>query len=250
LEHNFVEALTYQFKALRECELSSLESFSNNAHTDDTSDNCKKDGILQENNKLFEKHVEQNLVDILIESVEKQKIKMPGSKSMDSFQIIEQELHTFDCQGGSEDLFEDCKYDNMSLDMTLQETLKNNNKEDGESPLSSIENSISQEDTDNDNSLLMSYNTLGFNKSATINSKCAKGNILNDQELIMMQHAVNIVDFYLYKIEDDAYIPVYEMSAVCINFWLENKFPIEALEKVFYKYIKKIFYSLGLLFFG
>ncbi|XP_011499761.1 PREDICTED: uncharacterized protein LOC105363708 [Ceratosolen solmsi marchali] len=252
LEHNFVEALTYQFKALKECDLTSLESSSNvNSYAENSSENLKdNNSILQENSKLFEKHVEQNLVDTMIESVEKQKIKMPGSKSLDSFQTIEQELHTFDCQGGSEDLFDDCKYENMSLDMTAQETLQNNNKENRESPLSSLENSISQEDTYNDNSLLTNYNALDFNQSSTANSKRAKGFTLNNQELIMMQQAVNIVDFYLYEIEEDAYVPVYEMSAICVNFWLENKFPIEELEKVFYKYMKKIFYSLGLLLFS
>ena len=245
LEHNFVEALTYQFKALKECDPVHLETFTNGISMEDLAEDSKSIDILQENSKLFEKHLERNLVETMIESVKKQKVKMPVSKSLDSFQVIEEELHTFDDQGGSEELFEDSKYDGVSVEMTLEESLEHDNKEGKESPLSSIENSISREEVDNDDSSCTNYDRL-LNGKGT----CADGNALSQHDLTVMKHAVNIVDFYLYEVEGDAYTSTYEISATAINFWVENKFPIEELEKVFCKYMKKIYYSLGLLLYG
>ncbi|XP_031777146.1 uncharacterized protein LOC100677930 isoform X2 [Nasonia vitripennis] len=246
LEHNFVESLVYQFKALKECDPANMETFSNGLSTESLAEDAKGNDVLQENNKLFEKHMERNLVDTLMESVKRQKMKMPVSKSLDSFQVIEQELHTFDCQGGSEEMFEDSKYEGMSIEMALED----DNKEDRSSPLSSAENSISREEADNENSLCTNYNKMSLNNSMEARSQCANGNALSRQELLVMRHAVNIVDFYLYEVEEDAYVPTYEIAATAINFWVENKFAIEELEKVFDKYIKKVFYALGLLLFG
>lgn len=236
LEHNFVEALSYQLKALKECDPVNLENFSNgvdNVALDD-------DDLHQENNKLFEKQLERHLVDTLIETVEKQKMKMPASKSLDSFQILEQELHTFDCQGGSEELFEDSKCE----DEPIESGLDSDNKGSKDNSLSSIENSTSQEEMDNENSSSSNYDKLNSHKLSVDKDN---DKFLSHQELLVMQHAINIIDFYLCEVADDSYVPMQKMSAIAINFWVDNKFPVKELEKVFEKHIKKIYYSLGLL---
>ncbi|XP_014210897.1 uncharacterized protein LOC106641130 [Copidosoma floridanum] len=239
LDRNLVEALIYQLRALKECNPDNLETFFNGMRDEYDVDNYKNDQA-QDNSKLFEKHVEWNLMENLLESVKKQKIKMPCSKSLDSFQTIEQELHNFDCQGGSEEMFDDLKSDpnSESVEMALDQSLENGNKEDEDSSLSS---DINEEMNDNESIPVENYDKPG---------KSILENALSSHELVVMQHAINIVDFYLNEVEEDAYVPMYEVSATAINFWVENKFPIETLEKIFDKYLDKIFYSLGLLLFG
>ncbi|XP_058799619.1 uncharacterized protein LOC131669061 isoform X2 [Phymastichus coffea] len=243
LEHNFVEALTYQLKALKECDLAYLKPLDDISYVESGD---QDNDALKMNSKLFEKQLERNFEDTLIESVNKQKLKMPVSKSLDSFHTLEQELHTFDDQGGSEDLFEDTKFSGVPI---TEEPYDTDNKEDRDSPLTSTEDITSHEEID-ENSLCSEYNKLSLGTSLEKRSNYVNENILSSQDLLVMQHAVNIVDFYLHEVEDDACIPMYEMAAVAVNFWVENKFPIEELEKVFKKYMSKIYYALGLLLFG
>lgn len=241
LENNYVEALFYQLKALKECNPSNLESLSNGISSENIEPD--DDDLHQENNKLFEKQLERHLVDTLIETVEKQKMKMPVSKSLDSFQILDQELHTFDCQGGSEELFEDSKCEDEPVDSGLE----NHNRESKDSSLTSAENSTSQEEMDNENSSSSYYNKLNSDKLSAENDSRVNKKLMKHQESIVMQHAVNLIDFYLHKVGDDAYVLMQKMLATAINFWIENKYAVKELEKVFEKHIKKIYYSLGLL---
>ena len=41
-------------------------------------------------------------------------MKIPASKSLNSLQLLQQELYTFDCQGGLEELCKDVKCENTS----------------------------------------------------------------------------------------------------------------------------------------
>lgn len=245
LDRNLVESLIYQFKALKECNPENLETICDDSKDKEHKKNRSiKVDDNQENSKLFEKHVERNLVENLLESVKKEKIKMPGSKSVDSFKMIEQELHNFDCQGGSEEMFDDLKSEpnSESVEMTVDTSMENGVKEkDDDSSLSS-----SDDLKDDVGDLDESNKTVNLIES----SKTSDDLSLNKHELTLMLHAVNIVDFYLNEVENDAYVPIYEISATAINFWVENKFAIEQLEQVFEKYLDKIFYSLGLLLFG
>lgn len=242
LEHKFVEALSYQLKALKECDPRNLESFSNGLMFEK---NLQDDDSHQKNNKLFEKQLERHLVDTLVETVEKQKMKMPASKSLDSFQILEQDLHTFDCQGGSEDLFEDSKCE----DEAAETCLENDNNESKYSSSLSVENSTSQEEVDNENSSSSNYDRSNSHKSSLQTELTANNKILNHDEQVVLQHAIKIVDFYFCEVADDSYKSMERMSETAINFWVQNKFPVKELEKVFEKHMKKIYYSLGLLMF-
>ena len=222
--------MTHHLKAIKECDPSSLEPISNEVSAPNGE---KIDEILEENNKLFEKQVERNLVDTLIESVEKQKMKLPASKSLDSFRIIDQELHTFDCEGGSEEMFDEAKPE--AADQTMDNYGSN-------SPLSST---VSVE-AENENLLCDEYNKMSLNGDVPRNGTTE----MSEHEKLKMCHAVNVVNFYLAEVEDESIVSMYELAAVAVNFWVASKFPIKELEKVFDKYMKKIFYSLGLLIYG
>ncbi|KAJ8687906.1 hypothetical protein QAD02_023701, partial [Eretmocerus hayati] len=236
LEHNFVEAMADQLKALTECDTEFLENLSISPSNEIEPQVVENQDANQENSELFERHLEKNVVETLIESVEKQKMKMPVSKSLDSFQLLEQELHTFDCQGGSEELFED-------VDREADEKpFQHHDENDPDSHFSSDEVSEDTSTENVDNSL--------SNSGPRLIKEIPNEMNFNQSDLIVMQHAVNIVDFYFYEVEEDANSSINELVGIAINFWKMNNFPIRELEKVFEKHLDKLFYSIGLLLFG
>ncbi|XP_014238652.1 uncharacterized protein LOC106660234 [Trichogramma pretiosum] len=224
IERNMIESMTNQLRALKESDPDQLVNIDENSSPDDKKINEQ----LEVNNMLFEKHVERNVVDILIESAEKEKIKMPVSKSLDSFRILEEELHTFDCQGGSEEMFDADKKEILDLDCSQ---LSNNDLE------SSIENVTLTGDDFKDSS---------HNDSSKINETIC----MDEKETLKMQYAMNIVDFYLSEVEEEQYMTIYDITGLAINFWVENRLDVKDLEKVFIKYMKKIYYPLALLIYS
>lgn len=300
LERNFTDALSYQLKMLNTSHLK-LHKFSytctqSQAETDfaDNLNNSSEVGKgarisaahtqhIEENTKLFDKHMEQNLVDTLEESEEKNKMKMSASRSLDSFQSLEQELHTFDCQGGSEELCEDSKSEDISLDITEDaldgvddEQKKNNPSEsvnifikNGEQM---VENSLPHivnlacapvmlEDLNYDernvnhpknaDSLSISKNIqrLAEKKLDLTNSNTLEPDVKGNQENAVVSEATSIVEFYVSEIEDESHAMMREVLQIAIEFWIKHSLPIENLENVLLRHMSKFFYPLGLLLF-
>ncbi|XP_012265195.2 uncharacterized protein LOC105691366 isoform X1 [Athalia rosae] len=295
LERNFTDALAYQFKILNTSQLQ-LHKFSHTCdqnlpqtefvgHLNDNSDKTEnlKTFVAQakqikENTELFDKHMEQNLVDTLEESEEKNRLKMSASRSLDSFQSLEQELHTFDCQGGSEELCEDSKSEDISLDIT-EDTL--DNVDDGQGRNNFIENDcviVKNGDQVVENVLPNSVPEMNeeldsdvknFNYSTDMhcpsisnnvyssaqqkldfaNRNELDGDVKGNQENAVVSEATSIVEFYVSEIEDESHAMMREVLQIAIEFWIEHNLPIENLENILLQHMSKFFYPLGLLLF-
>ncbi|XP_046742534.1 uncharacterized protein LOC124409162 [Diprion similis] len=301
LEHNFTDALSYQLKMLNTSHLErhkfSYECDGNQVGTDPSVDfnNTTKivansqtsDAQIQhikENTELFDKHMEQNLVDTLEKSEEKKKIKMSASRSLDSFQSLEQELYTFDCQGGSEELCEDSKSEDISLDITedaldsvYDEQKKNSFSENvtvfGKNAEQAIEKSVPNvadltlapgisEELD---SVARSLNHRENSTCITVSeveqfSAQKKMNVINrnilgneakgNQENAVVSEATSIVEFYVSEIEDESHATMRDVLQIAIEFWIKHNLPIGNLENILLRHMSKFFYPLGLLLFS
>lgn len=239
---------------------------------------------IRENTELFDKHMEQNLVDTLEQSEEKKKMKMSASRSLDSFQSMEQELYTFDCQGGSEELCEDSKSDDISLDITEdaldsidEEQRRNNNLETAgklvENEKQLLENpqlNLVDLACDKVMSKELSHDVVSLNNfkktdcpsssedsrslakkkdndltNRNLSTTEAKGN----QENAVVSEATSIVEFYVNEIEDESHTIMREVLQIAIEFWIKHNLPMENLENVLLRHMSKFFYPLGLLLF-
>ncbi|XP_033222191.1 uncharacterized protein LOC117176193 isoform X2 [Belonocnema kinseyi] len=169
---------------------------------------------LNDDSQLFIEQAEEDLVNTFEESVTKRKLKMSASKSMDTFSLTEHELYTFDCQGGSEEMYEQTDNDNVSDQLTMtNSTFDDEFNSDSES-----------ESRKND----------GLQTSPCVDK---------------IKKAMNIVEFYINEIENLNHKVVSEVLLNAINIWVDHHLPLRFLEKVFLKNLHKVFYPLGLLLF-
>ncbi|XP_011299545.1 uncharacterized protein ca [Fopius arisanus] len=222
LEHNYSISLAYQLKTLnpdnyKTAPMSSVDDMTVNG-VDGV--NGKSDEKVRENTELFVKQVEKNIVDSMEEHETRKRVKMSTSKSLDCIQLIEQELHTFDCQGGSEELCEDARSeDNVSLDLT-------------EGALDNDVEEINQSKNRNDD----------FN-GGLISVEPSKSSDL------MTADALKIIRFYVNEIDETAHKIMRQVLQTTFDFWIKNKLDMEVLEGLFLENSNKLFYPLGLLLF-
>lgn len=270
LERNFTDALSYQLKMLNTLDLK-IHKVSSTCDRNDSFDTVvdetppmsdEQNHQIKENTKLFDRHMEKNLVDTLEESEERYKMKMSASRSLDSFESVEQqELHTFDCQGGSEELCEDSKSDDISLDITEdaldsvdEEQMRNNGKRMVQDSLSKLVNLSRLKESDNEtgNTDVLTQIESSAEKNLDLTNRNivpvvteAKGN----QENTVVNEATSIVEFYVNEIEDESHAMMREVLQIAIEFWIKHNLPIENLENVLLRHMSKFFYPLGLLLF-
>ncbi|XP_012270806.1 uncharacterized protein LOC105694570 [Orussus abietinus] len=272
LEKNYGQALGYQLRAL---DASRHVSIASSYPTDETlldrevqnaeieSSKCSQGesenedaqiSHLQKNTELFDRQVEQNIVDHLEESVIKSKIKMPASKSLDSFQVLEQELHTFDCQGGSEELYEDISEDSIgnAVDPEMEAAL-----------LSQWVGTLIFGSDFVCDSLRNKPNVLGFadiltnsslpgtaltsHKDAGMTEKNISVN--DDRKGNVTQEAIDAIKFYINEVEGNDHAQVRDTLANAIDFWSAHSLSMQNLENIFLEYMGKLFYPMGLLLF-
>ena len=182
---------------------------------------CEKQSInksstfdnLNDESQLFNEQVEEDLFNTFEESISKSKLKMSTSKSMDTFSLTEHELHTFDCQGGSEEMYEQT-HDEVSDHLTMTNTIF-----DGE-----LDSESESESVNND----------GFMTTACIDT---------------IKTAMSIVEFYINEIKNLNHTIMCDVLLNAINIWVDHHLPLKFLEKVFLKHLDKVFYPLGLLLF-
>ncbi|XP_057334647.1 uncharacterized protein LOC130673595 [Microplitis mediator] len=234
LEQNYSIALAYQLKTVnpeyyarnetQANELNQLRPFA----VDESPETVKK---VKENTELFDKQVEKNLVETIEESEEKKRMKMSISRSLDSISIVE-ELHTFDCQGGSEELCEDTKSEDISLDLT-EDALDDNE-------------ALSHRDDKNINLNLPNNNHI---ESADLLNK----ELANQDKDIKICNSVldasNVIKFYINEIDESAQKIMRQVLLTIFDFWIKNQLPMGSLEKILLEHINKLYYSLGLLVF-
>lgn len=235
-------------------------------NTDATKDIASRS--IKKNTELFNRQAEKNLMESLENSVARSWTKISTSRSLNNLQAIAQELYTFDCQGGSEEL---C--------MTRK---KEEESPSNENQISDIEPSPNQdeqcewiENLFDKNDSLSHKNIARNNVQNLTRSICAKtiiNNVNNDNQMnqcdaykenitfpdkissrsqrnYVINETIKALKFYLNNIGNEANTLKCEVLRNAIHFWIEHDLPVQSLENVFLEHICIIYYPLGLLLF-
>ncbi|XP_066588332.1 uncharacterized protein ca [Prorops nasuta] len=268
LQNNVADAFCFQLKAIYTSRSISSECARNvqlNDASPSNADLVKKNNDLNpestdmsqqmmKNTELFNQQVEKNLIESVEDSAYKIQMKISASKSLNSLQSLEQNLYSFDCQGGPEQLCRD-SCDDTSM---ITEDLK-------------IEDTDFEDSTNWDESIVTNFNPKLFPKDDSSNSsdslniesnkKSVKQtdnneNITNDnkngsnaKKNNIMNEVVKMLKHYLNEVENDTDEVKCKILYSAIEFWLEHCLPIQSLENVFIEHIEAIYYSLGLILF-
>lgn len=278
LEGDILAAFTYQLKVLHKL---SLQSFGNSEVPRETMESAtkttQKDFAMTEsassknikkNTEMFNRQAEKNFMESLESSVTRNCMKIPTSRSLNNLQSLAQELYTFDCQGGSEELCGIRKNEDSSPNANNIETSVNKDEQ-----RDWIENLIFNENDSllqyKDNTLTSLQNlprstykkiTLNIHGNQTDQYVCVdtyKENTRSHdsvsstrfQRNYVVNETIKALKFYLNNINNEEHILKCEILQSAINFWVEHNLPMESLENVFLEYIHIIYYPLGLLLF-
>lgn len=279
LENNVSTAFSYQLKMLHKLSLQSFRNYSmseremsrerieSTIETDSSNMNFTPSRDIKRNTELFNRQAEKNLMESLENSVARSKTKISTSRSLNNLQTLAQELYSFDCQGGSEELCRTRK-DNDDLSPNVNaDTEYNANNEDVSCGW--IEDLISNETAD---SLLQHKNVTLRNsaQNSTQRSVCtetmsivnASHHDVNEKETAVfsdkvpsrsqrnyiINETIKALKFYLKSINDEASTTVKcEILQGAIDFWIVHNLPMQSLENVFLEHIHIIYYPLGLL---
>jgi len=281
LEGNIRTAFIYQLKILHKLNLQSTGNYSmseishettmlatkiisQNAHvmaySKESSQNIKR------NTELFNRQAEKNFMESLENSVTRNWMKIPTSRSLNNLQTIAQELYTFDCQGGSEELCKTRKNDDsLNIDIDYSD-IESNTNEDEEwiddflnknDSLPRNKNIICISSKDLTDSMSMKIFNIDNNDNQTNKCDTLKGKeipfsdiaSLRSQRNYVINETIRALKFYLNNIASEANILKCEILQDAINFWVEHNLPIQSLENVFLDHIYVIYYPLGLLLF-
>ncbi|XP_077282523.1 RCC1 and BTB domain containing protein claret isoform X3 [Temnothorax americanus] len=149
LENNVPAAFTYQLKMLHNVSLQSSrnsqrserevshERINSTLETSSPNVDMTRDSMLsrdiKRNTELFNRQAEKNLIDALENSVARSWTKISTSRSLNTLQTLAQDVYSFDCQGGLEELCGTRKDDDgLSLNVNTDhsDTERNANNED------------------------------------------------------------------------------------------------------------------------
>lgn len=271
-------AFTYQLKALHKLSVRSSVShsmsdtiprestakiISQNADATKDTASCQS---IKKNTELFNRQAEKNLMESLENSVARNWTKISTSRSLNNLQAIAQELYTFDCQGGLEEL---CvtrrKEEESSSNQDQISDIESNPNKDKECEW--IENLFDKNDS-------LSHKNIARNNVQNLTrSICAKIiNNVNDNQInqcdtykenitfpdkvssrsqrnYIINETIKALKFYLNNISNEANILRCEVLRSAIRFWIEHDLPMQSLENVFLEHICIIYYPLGLLLF-
>lgn len=276
LESDILAAFTYQLKTLHKLSIRSSLSHSTSEtisresaakiisqNAEDTA-SCRS---IKKNTELFNRQAEKNLMESLENSVARSWTKISTSRSLNNLQAIAQELYTFDCQGGSEELCVTRK----KKEELLENVDKNPDVESSpnkDEQREWIENLI----FDKNDSLSQHKNIACNNAQTFTRSICAKtmiNNVNSDSQMnrckeniafpdkvssrsqrnYVINETIKALKFYLNRIGNEANILKCEVLRSAIRFWIEHDLPMQSLENVFLEHICIIYYPLGLLLF-
>ncbi|XP_034188520.2 RCC1 and BTB domain containing protein claret [Osmia lignaria lignaria] len=255
LQHNISEAFSYQLKILhlmsiRSCSKTKSEHLREKAECKTAEDTEIKTKSLnhnvKKNTELFNKQVEKNLIDSVEDCAVRNKLKIPASKSLNSLQILQQELYTFDCQGGLEELCKDAKCENAPSEIFENSYDSDANSESDEW----VENLVLMQEKESrteDNSV----SSAAIKEAAEQNQlyKSSEKKISCSRQNNLINEAVKVIKFFLNEMESEPDTTKCKILQDTLDFWIEHELPIQSIENVFLEHIESIFYPLGLLLF-
>lgn len=209
---------------------------------------------VRKNTELFNRQVEKNLIDSVKDCAAKNKMKIPASKSLNSLQLLQQELYTFDCQGGLEELCKDVKCENTSTGI-FEDSFDSDASSDSEEWVENLilkENQLRKQEkiekfTEDKSEIFSMKKTLDQlpKNSGTFNEKKItqfwQNNITNE--------AIKVIKFFLNEMENETDIIKCKILQDALDFWIEHDLVIQTIENIFLEHIQSIFYPLGLLLF-
>lgn len=246
LQHNVSEAFSYQLKilhlmSLHSCSKTKSEHLREKAERKTTEDTEIKTKSLnhnvKKNTELFNKQVEKNLIDSVEDCAVRNKLKIPASKSLNSLQLLQQELYTFDCQGGLEELCKDAKCENAPSEIFDNSYDSDANSESDEW----VENLV----------LMQEKESAAIKESAEQNQlyKSNEKKISSSRQNNLINEAIKVIKFFLNEMENESDTTKCKILQDALDFWIEHELPIQSIENVFLEHIESIFYPLGLLLF-
>ncbi|XP_003698590.1 uncharacterized protein LOC100869963 [Apis florea] len=262
LQHNISEAFSYQLKilhllSLQSCSKVKSENLCEEMEQKSTEESDLKKSSLKhvrKNTELFNRQVEKNLIDSVKDCAAKNKMKIPASKSLNSLQLLQQELYTFDCQGGLEELCKDVKCENTSTGI-FEDSFDSDASSDSEEWVENLilkENQLRKQEkiekfTEDKSEIFSMKKTLDQlpKNSGTFNEKKItqfwQNNITNE--------AIKVIKFFLNEMENETDIIKCKILQDALDFWIEHDLVIQTIENIFLEHIQSIFYPLGLLLF-
>jgi len=278
LENNVSAAFTYQLKMLHKLSLQSSKNYSkleisyertestmkiNSQNVDVTRDSMSSRNI-KKNIELFNKQAKKNLMESLENSVARNWMKISTSRSLNNLQTLAQELYSFDCQGGLEELCKTRK--NNDLSSNVNANCSDTEYDANEDKQEWIEDLI----FDENDSLLQHKNMIRISAQNSTRSVCTKTMLVvndnecdvNEEKIVFSDKAssrsqrnyiinetIKALKFYLKSIDNEANTVKCEILQSTIGFWIEHKLPIQSLENTFLEHIHIVYYPLGLLLF-
>lgn len=223
---------------------------------------------IKRNIDLFNRQVEKNLMESLENSVARSWTKISTSRSLNNLQTLAQELYSFDCQGGLEELCRTRKNENgcsLNINTDHSDTEYNANNEDEQQRW--IEDLIFNENAD----LLLQHKNVtlrnsGQNSTRSVRTKAMSNvndnrcdvdeekTVISDvssrsQRNYVINETIRALKFYLKSINNEANTVKCEILQSAISFWIVHNLPMQSLENVFLEHIHIVYYSLGLLLF-
>ncbi|XP_076160766.1 RCC1 and BTB domain containing protein claret isoform X2 [Ptiloglossa arizonensis] len=264
LQHNISDAFVYQLKILRALSLKSHSKVKSSENLCKKTDqrigensNSKRKSLstrhVKKNTELFNKQVEKNLMDSVEDCAVKNKMKIPASRSLNSLQLLQEELYSFDCQGGSEELCKDMKCENTSLDI-FEDTFDSDISSDSEEWMEKIifkDNQLRKQEkaveSNGDYSVPSAITKEGVNQDLKETSYEKK--VPHSRQDNVINEAIKVIKFFLHEMENETDTVKCKILQDAVDFWIEHNLPIQSIENVFLEHIQSIFYPLGLLLF-
>ncbi|KAK0180736.1 hypothetical protein PV327_003090 [Microctonus hyperodae] len=231
LERNFPIAMTYQLKSLICRDYNTTQSSATvnyqNVHEE-----------MEEDLESSDENIPVTVLDLMRKSKSIAKMKMSISRSLDNIRVIEQELHAFDCQGGSEELCEDIKVDDFSLDIT-----ENMFDDDMNSRLQTAGL------LDNINNGINDCENHSFIKNQNVPLIVNNNQEIRNNLDTLMNDVMNIIKFYFDEMDQNSHQTWYEVLQTILDFWVTNNLPMVKLENILSQYMNKLLCPIGLLLF-
>ncbi|XP_014467574.1 PREDICTED: uncharacterized protein LOC106740753 isoform X2 [Dinoponera quadriceps] len=284
LDGNILPAFNYQLKMLHKLSLQSSANYltmETQQHETTTTEpagritgrnaDATRDSVssrnIKKNTELFNKQAEKNLMESLEDSMAKSWAKIPTSRSLNNLQTLAQELYTFDCQGGLEELCRNQRNEDPSAIVNADYSDVESNVNENEQQ-EWIENFIF-----NENDLLPQCKNDAHSSAqsltrtdtmSSVNNNQPSGQrdnaykertVLSDrassrsQRNYVINETIKALKFYLSNIGSEANTTKCELLQSAIDFWVEHNLPMQSLENIFLEHLHIIYYPLGLLLF-
>ncbi|XP_076756092.1 RCC1 and BTB domain containing protein claret isoform X2 [Xylocopa sonorina] len=264
LQHNISDAFSYQLKILHALSLESCSKVKSENSRPKMKRRSREESNLKrsssahhvkKNTELFNKQVEKNLIDSVEDCAAKNKMKIPASKSLNSLQMLQQELYSFDCQGGLEELCRDVKCDNTPVGI-FEDSCNSDTSSDTDEWMENLmfkENELRKQgnagrstDDSSGGSTPMKETVDQLSKG---NETFCETKITRSRQNSVTSEAIKVLKFFLNEMENEADTVKCKMLQDALDFWVEHDLPIQSIENVFLEHIQSIFYPLGLLLF-